>query len=57
MPTHTDFFGQEDVDEAVWMPYREWSTVRQFIQRVLDGEKVEAVAIDAVPAMETMRNA
>jgi hypothetical protein len=56
LPIYTELMGQEDVDDAVMMLYLEWSTVRPFIQRVLDGEDVESVAAEAIPAMEAMRN-
>jgi hypothetical protein len=55
LPLFTDFFGEEDVEDAVWTMYQEWTTISPFIQRVIDGESVDLVARDAVPAMEKMR--
>src|SRR5258708_2413296 len=57
LPIYTDFFGQQDVDEAVWLLYREWTTIKTFIQRVLDGEDADAVAAVAASTMEEMRAA
>lgn len=46
-PLHAEYFGHEDVEQAIHLLFEQWTTVEPFIRRVCDGEDLEAVIATA----------